>query len=54
MKSFKYATDRYTVGTAAAAAHAATARTEVQVPSAVRVRSVERRTPNVAEAYIEN
>ena len=36
-------------------AHVANARIEVQVPSAVRVRSVERRTPNVAAAaYIVN
>ena len=47
-------THRPTVATAAAA-HAAIARIEVQAPSVVRVRSVERRTPNVtAVAYIVN
>lgn len=52
MKSFKNPTYRPTVVTDVVA-HAAAARTEVQVPSAARVGSVERRTPNVAVvAYI--
>ena len=47
-------THRPTVVTVAAA-HAAIARTEVQVPSVARVRSVERRTPNAAAvAYTVN
>ena len=47
-------THRLTAATVAAA-HVAIARIEVQVPSAVRGRSAERRTPNVAvAAYIVN
>ena len=42
-------THRLTVVTAAVA-HVAIARKEVQVPSVVRARSVERRTPNAAVA----
>lgn len=45
-------THRPTVATAVAA-HEAIARTEAQVPSVARVKSIERRTPNVAVvAYI--
>lgn len=47
-------TDRQTVATVADV-HVATARTEVQAPSVVRVQSVERRTPNgTVDAYIAN
>ena len=48
-------THRPTVVTAVAVVHVATARKEVQAPSEIRARSVERRTPNVAAAaYIVN
>ena len=40
-------THRLTVATVVTAEYAATVRIEVQVPSVVRVRSEERRTPNV-------
>ena len=43
-------THRPTAATAVAVAHAATVRIEVQAPSVVRVRSAERRTPNVTVA----
>ena len=51
---FHNTTHRPTAVTAAVA-HAAIAQIEVQVPSVARVRSFERRTPNVAVvAYIDN